>query len=150
MAINATAAAIAATSRSLCRECGLDRRSDTIDRIGLLDYRSVVEFGRRRIDVAAGGDHERDVSRAEQGCDRPHVLALQVDVEDGQIESALFDLVERTLHRVARPTDLMPEGIEKILEHHRNQWLVLDNEDGTPLRHRGRDSCAGRMRKAII
>src|SRR4051794_11294395 len=40
-----------------------DRRRDPVDRIGFLYHRRVVEFGRRRVDVAAGGDHERHVFR---------------------------------------------------------------------------------------
>src|SRR4051812_26984820 len=68
----------AAATLRLFRERGLDGGSYPIDRVRLLDHRSIVELWRRRIHVAAGGDDERHVLLAKLGRDRPDVLALQV------------------------------------------------------------------------
>src|SRR6476469_4599704 len=119
----------------LVRERGFDRRHDPVDRIGFLDHGRVVELGRRRVDVAAGCNHERDLAFAKEASDWPHILALEVHVEDGEVEPALFNLVESALDGVARSADLVAKRIEEILEHHRNERLVFDDEDGTLTRH---------------
>src|SRR5689334_8076179 len=119
----------------LACEGRLDSRSNPIDRVGLLDHWGIVELGRRRVDVTAGGDDERNVLLAEPGGDGPHILAFEVDVEDGEIEPALLDLVERALDRVAGPANLVTQRIEKILKHHGDERLVLDDQNGARIRH---------------
>ena len=46
-----------------------------------------------------------------------------------QVREADAVVVERALDGLAGSADLMAERVEKILEHHRNQRFVLDNED---------------------
>src|SRR5215213_5818422 len=91
----------------LAGQRGIDRRGNPIDRIGLLDHRSVVELGWRWVDVAAGRDDERDFALAQRRGDRPYILALEIHIEDGEVESALFGLVERAFDRVASSRDGM-------------------------------------------
>ena len=100
----------------LAGKCRFDRRRDPVDRIGFLDHRCVVELRRRRIDVATGRNHERHILLAQPGRDRPHVLAFQVDVENGEIEPTFFHLVERAFDGVAGTADLMTQRVEEILE----------------------------------
>src|SRR3990170_7748655 len=69
--------------RNLASHCRFERRGYPVDREGLFDQRRAGEFGRWRVDVAAAGQHERDPAKAQLGRDRPDVLALQIDVEDG-------------------------------------------------------------------
>src|SRR5579884_2926029 len=118
------AATAAAATLSLGGERRLDRRRDAIDGIGLLDHRRVVELGWRRIDVSARRNDERHILLAQLGRHRPNVLTLQIDVEDGEVETALLHLVQRALHRLAGAADLMSERIEKILEHHSDERLI--------------------------
>jgi hypothetical protein len=112
-------------------ECGLERRSYAIHRIGLLDDGHVGEFRRRRIDVTAGRDDERHVLLAQPRGDRPNALALQVHIEDRQVEAALVRHRERVRDRFACRGHRMTERLEEILEHHRDQRLVLDDKDGS-------------------
>src|SRR3954466_9718648 len=56
----AAKAAVRAKSLRLSREGRLDGRRNAIDRIRFLDHRRVVELGRRRVDMAACCNHERN------------------------------------------------------------------------------------------
>src|SRR5688500_17671476 len=100
-AANATSAAMTSltiappallANGALCRERRLDDRRNPVDGERFLDHRCVLELGRRRLDMAAAGEHEWRAPVAQQGGNRPDALALQIDVEDGQVEPALFGL----------------------------------------------------------
>src|SRR5260370_39593466 len=95
----------------------------------------LVKRGGGDVDAPAGVDHERHVPFAQPGRHRPVSLALQIDVENGEIEPAFFDLVESTLDAIAGATDLMSERIEEVLEHHSDERLILHDQYGTPTRH---------------
>ena len=58
--------------------------------------------------MAAAGKHEWDALVAQLGCNRPNTLALQVDVEDGEIESALIDFFQRLADEIAGSAELCP------------------------------------------
>src|SRR5829696_2659955 len=96
------AASAAMMGRILARESRIDRRRNPVNRVRLFDYWRVIELGGRRVDMPAGCDHERDVLLAKARGDGPHVLALEVHVEDGEVEPAFFDLVEGASDIVAR------------------------------------------------
>src|SRR5579872_1539115 len=117
---------------ALAGERRLDRRCDPVDSIGFFNHRRVAEFRGCRVDMATGCNHEGYLSFAKSGRDGPDILALEVDVEDGKIEAALIHLLQRGFHGIAGAPDLMPERIQKILEHHRNERLVFDNKNGSP------------------
>src|SRR3954454_11287592 len=117
------------------RERGFDCRRDPVDRVGFFDHRGVIKLWWRWIDVAARRNHERHLLLAQLGRDRPHILALQIDVEDGQIEPTFFNFLEGAPYRVTGATHLVAERIEEILEHHGDQGLVLDDQDGTRTGH---------------
>src|SRR5689334_11854952 len=121
---------------SLSGQCRVDGRCYAVNSVGLLNHGRVIELGRRRIDVTTRRDHEWHVLLAECARNGPDVLALQVHVEDRKIEAAFLHLGECAFYGVAGPLDLMPKGIEEILEHHRNQRLILDDEDRTRSFHR--------------
>ena len=120
----------------LARERVHDRRGDAVDGVRLVDHRHLRKFGRRRVDMAARGDDERDAARAHHAGDRPDILALQVDVEDGQIEAAGVNRVACLADRFTNPLDLMAERIKKILQHHRDERFVLDDQDDVLLDHK--------------
>ena len=63
--------------------------------------------------------------------DRPDVLAFQVHVKDGEVEAASLDLLQRALNRIAGPSNRVAERIEEVLEHHGDERLVFDDQDGT-------------------
>src|SRR5580765_2663219 len=132
MTITATTAA---TIR-LCGECRFDSRRNTVDRVGLFNHRRVVELGRRRIDMAARRNHEGHVLLAKRAGDRPHILALQIYIEDRKVEAALLNLFKGAFHSITGSLNPMPEGIEEILKHHRDQRLILHDEDRTRSFHR--------------
>ncbi len=77
------------------------------------------------------GKDERSPLVTQRGGYRPDAFALQIDVEDGQVETALLGLGQRLADRVAGAANRMTHRFEEILEHHRNQRLILDNQDGT-------------------
>ena len=85
--------------------------------------------------MPARRDHERHILLAQLARHGPDVLAFEVHIENGEVEPALLHLVERSLHRIARPADLVSERIEKILQHHGDERLIFDNQYGTPTRH---------------
>ena len=59
--------------------------------------------------------------------DRPDLLAvLELDVDDGDVEAARLDMFERRGDAVAGRDHLVAERIEEVLEHHRDERLVLD------------------------
>ena len=62
--------------------------------------------------------------------DRPDLLAVpQADVEDRDVEAAGLDMAERLLDRFRSWRRPVAERLEEILEHHRDQRLVLDDQD---------------------
>src|SRR4051794_32478045 len=124
-----------AAGSSLASDGRFNRRCNAIDRIGFLDHRRVVEFRWRRIDVPTGRDDEWHIFFAQPRCNRPDVLAFQIHIEDSEVETALLDFLERAFNRVAGPADAMTQRIEEVLEHHRDERFILDNQYGTPARH---------------
>lgn len=80
--------------------------------------------------------HERYARARQSVTYRPNMFAaFQVDIDDGNVEAARFDPCEGVGNRLTSPRDLMAERFEKILEHHRDQRLVLDDQDGTKRGH---------------
>jgi hypothetical protein len=149
-AASAAAAASGAASFSPAREGGLDGGRDPVDRVRLLDHRRVVELRRGRIDVTARRDHERNLLLAQPGRDRPDVLALEVHIEDGEVEPTFFHLFERALDRFAGAADLVAEGIEEILQHHCDEGFVLDDQNGAFVSHAIRIRCAPESAKSYF
>ncbi len=112
---------------------------DGIDGERLGEDRDAGIFGRGRIDMAAGGEHERDGLANQRVGDRPDPFAaLEVNVDDGDLETALLDPGERAGDGVRRPDHVMPHRFQKILEHHRDQRLVLDDQNGSAPGHGAR------------
>jgi hypothetical protein len=70
--------------------------------------------------VAAAGEHEWRPLAAQRGGDGPDILALQIDVEDGEIESPVLDFLQRRFDAVAIAADLVAQRQHEILEHHRD------------------------------
>src|SRR5215213_8545921 len=116
--VRGTAAARKSEGRVSTGQCGLDRRRYPIDRIRLFDQRYGGELGRRGIDMAARSNNEGHALAAQPGRDRPHVLTLQIDVENGKVEAALVGLGQSLGNRVAGAVDTVPQRFKKIFEHH--------------------------------
>ena len=68
--------------------------------------------------------------------DGPHAFALQIDVEDGEVEAVGLDHGERLGHAFARPAHAMAERLDKVLEHHGDERFVFDDEDDSVGRSR--------------
>src|SRR4051794_5560203 len=81
--------------------------------------------------MAAGGEHVGDALLGETVGDRPDTLAVQIDVDDGDVEAPLLDPRQRVGQSLAGGGDPVAEGFEEILEHHRDERLVLDDQHGT-------------------
>src|SRR4051794_32199071 len=88
-------------------------RVDRIDRIGLGQYRRIGMSRGGRFDMAAGREHIRNALLDEPIGDRPDQLALQIYVDDGNIEAALLDPLERVRQAIACPGHLVTERVEK-------------------------------------
>ena len=93
-------------------------------------------LGRRRRDVAAGGNDERNALFSQPVGNGPDMLPLQMDVDDRDVEAALLDLGHCLLKALAGADDAVPEGVEKILEHHRDQRFVFDDQNIAFFGHR--------------
>jgi hypothetical protein len=83
----------ATRGQRLACERGFDRWGNPVDCIRFFDHGRIVEFWRRRIDVAASGDHKRYVAFTKLRRDRPNILAFEVYIEDGEIEPALLHFI---------------------------------------------------------
>ena len=128
-------------------ERSLKRGRYAIDRIRLFDHRHVRELGGGRIDVTASRENERDLLRAQSLRDGPDALALQIDVENGDVEAALVGLGQCIAYGFSCLADRMAERFEEILEHHRDERLVLNDQDAA-LPHAVTDKGSLRARKA--
>src|SRR5688500_10661524 len=116
----------------------LQRRLDCLDRIGLAQHRGIGVLLGRRLDMTAGGDDEGLAFLEQPVGERPDLLAvLQLHVDDGEVESAVLEPGDRLIHRFAGADNPMAEGLEEVLEHHRDQRLILDDQD-RPFAH---DQC---------
>ena len=85
--------------------------------------------------MAAAGQDERNALGPQVGCHRPDAFALQIDVEDGEIEFAISNGGARFLDALADARDFMAEGQQEVFEHHRNERLVFDDENATHIGH---------------
>ena len=59
---------------------------------------------------------------------RPAFGSPQIDVEDCEIESTARDAGKCVLDIIGRCRRNMPETFHEILEHHRDQRLILDDQ----------------------
>ena len=59
----------------------------------------------------------------------PEPRSILIVEDEPLIAMMLEDFLERALNAVAGTANRMTERIEEILEHHRDQRFVLDNED---------------------
>ena len=107
------------------------RRLDRVDRVGLGEDRTLGMRRRRRLDMAAGGEDERgplSASRSATGqtCSPSFSWTSMMATSNPPWP----DPGERVLDGIAGAGDRVAERIEEILEHHRDQRLVFDDEDG--------------------
>lgn len=86
--------------------------------------------------MSTSSQHERYARARQAVAYRPDMFtAFQVDIDDGDVEFARFDPGEGVGNRFTSPGDLMAERFEKILQHHRDQGFVLDDQDVTRRGH---------------
>ena len=61
---------------------------------------------------------------------RPGILAVpEVNVDNRNIEPAFLDFRQGFANTIDGRDDPMAKGIEEVLEHHRDQRLILDDQD---------------------
>lgn len=75
---------------------------------------------------------ERDPSLGKAIGDWPDMLAiLEVNIENGQIEPAFIDPRLGIRNAIDGADDAVAKRIQKILQHHGDERLVFDDENGT-------------------
>ena len=70
--------------------------------------------------MATSRQHERDSHVTKPLGDWPNALTLQIDIENGDVETALVGFCHCVLNGFACRGDGMTERLKEILEHHRN------------------------------
>ncbi len=89
-----------------------------------------------RVARAAGGEYEGQAQRGKRIGDRPAGLAAaQVDVQDHRVDAPGVEPGERVGDRIGAARGLMAERFEEVLEHHRDERLILDDEDASASHH---------------
>ncbi len=96
--------------------------------------------------MSAAGDHKGHSSCLERACGGPDEFALQIDVEDGKVKAASLALPQGIRQIVAAGMNAMAQRFEEILEHHGDQRLVFDDENGAALFHSVADTKLARGR----
>src|SRR5688572_1009020 len=105
----------------------------------------------RRLDMAAGRDDERRALLRQPVGERPDPLpVLELDVDDGEVEAAGLDPLDRFLDRIAGADHVVTESLEEILEHHRDQRLVLDDQDRPFAHARCLSVCFGKEKYYLV
>ena len=79
--------------------------------------------------AVAAGEHERHAALHQQFGDRRNRLAVEIDVEDGDVEFDLFGERQSFLDAARFRDDGMAEIAQHAFEQHADHQLVLDHED---------------------
>src|SRR5579863_2517788 len=108
----------------------------------LLQDRYVAEPVVDSIGLVAGEENERNAARREYFGHRIGHAVAEVDVEDGTVEIALPRGRKRFGSGADRADDGAAALAEKLLDHHGDQSLVLDQEDAAAIRHVRPDGAA--------
>src|SRR5690349_4642388 len=88
---------------------------------------AVVDIAER---VVAGGEQEWDATLLEHVGDRIARLAIEVQVENGEIELTVASGRKTAFEAVHHGHDLVAELDEKILDIERDEDLILDDKRG--------------------
>ena len=80
--------------------------------------------------MASSGQDEGHAAFGQAVANRPDMLAPKVNIEKGDVEAALGDCGHSLLHAFHRADHLVAERVEEVLEHHRDERFVLDDQDG--------------------
>ena len=79
--------------------------------------------------MATGGEDEGYAGGGEPIGHRPDRLPiLHPHIDDGEIETALFDLLQGVLDAVHGTGDAMAKRVEEVFEHHGDEGLVFDDQ----------------------
>ena len=70
----------------------------------------------------------------------------KIYVKDGYIEAALLHFLQPPGHAVAGTGERMAQHIDEILDHHGDERLILNDEDGQGYSHIARHTGPKRMR----
>ncbi|PAV92714.1 hypothetical protein WR25_13478 [Diploscapter pachys] len=102
----------------------------------IVPHRAIAEAAVDAVVAAASREHERNVACGERfGDGRALLTAAQVDVEDRSVDAAVLHPRQGAGHRIDGADRRLVEHLEEILEHHRDERFVLDDEDLGERRH---------------
>src|SRR5262252_2669041 len=77
----------------------------------------------------SGGEREWNRTVPQRGRDREAVVPAEVHIEDRAVELDAADQGQRLRRGTDRPDRLVLQFAEPILDHHGDQWLVIDDQD---------------------
>src|SRR5262249_25841063 len=89
---------------------------------------SAIGLGQAALAVA-GGKRERHAAFLQQVGHRIHSIAVEVDVEDGQVEVRLARQRHGLVEAAGRGGDAVTEVGQHVLQEHANHDLVFHHED---------------------
>src|SRR6266850_711588 len=120
--------AFADWSRNLNRrplQRDVDHAAQGFDLEGLLQRRAVAVFFRKPGRAIAGGKDKGDVARVYQFGDRRYHLAIDVDVENGELESGGLRQPDRLVDLAGFGRDAVAQLLQHVGDHHPDHDLVL-------------------------
>src|ERR1700722_10273626 len=115
---------------------GVDHLRQGFDLEGFLKGGPVAEFFRKPGGAVAGRKDEWTIARLDQfGNGRNH-LAIDIDVEDGEVVLAALRQPDRLVDLAGLGSDAVAELRQHVDDHHSDHDLVLDEEYRTARRAR--------------
>jgi hypothetical protein len=106
------------------------RYADFVDREGLGQHWRTRMPLRRSLELIAACEEERYSPIAERVGNRPDRRAIaQVDIENGDLDAAIFDPGERILNAVDAGHDPMAQAVHHVFQKHPDERFILDDED---------------------
>src|SRR5229473_4194773 len=120
--------------RALERALDHPRQGFELERF--LQCRTVAIFFRKARGAIAGREDERAIARLDQFGDRRNHLAVDVDVENGEVELGALRQPDRLVDLAGLGGHAVAELLQHVRDHHPDHHLVLDEEHRTARRPR--------------
>jgi hypothetical protein len=115
-------------------EQGFDRGFHGVEVERLRHHDRILELRDVAQATVAGGEGERNPTAPQGVGELIAGLVAEVHVEDGAVEFTALGELEPIGHGGARAYDLAAKLGQPILDQHRNQGFVVDDEDARQLR----------------
>ena len=123
----------------------VDQPGQRFELEGFLQRGTIAIFFRKPRGAVAGREDERPIACIDQFGDGGDHLAVDVDVENGQIEFCALRQSDRLIDLAGLGGDAIAEFLEHVGDHHPDHDLVFYKEDRTARRpRRGHDDVLAR------